>query len=117
MSPEGKATKTCGRSNDGRATFAESNTNFTEAIFQMIASELIASSWRILSKRISTRMNPRSNNKLLFHLQKVFKVWKFLMWGAAPELEQLSVCWVKTESRRLHICLFLLWVVPERPSG
>ena len=33
----------------GRATFAESNTNFTEGIFEMVASELPASSWRILS--------------------------------------------------------------------
>ena len=31
--------------------FAESNTNFTEGIFQMIASELPGSSWRILSYR------------------------------------------------------------------
>ena len=34
---------------DGRAIFAESNTNFTEGIFQMIASELPGSSWQFLS--------------------------------------------------------------------
>ena len=53
MSPENRTNKTCGRfskgSDDGRATFAESNTNFTEGIFQMITSELPDSSWRILS--------------------------------------------------------------------
>ena len=38
-------------SDDGRAFFAESKTNFTEGIFQMIASELPGSSWRILSYR------------------------------------------------------------------
>ena len=36
-------------SDDGRATFAESNANFTEGIFQIITSELPGSSWRILS--------------------------------------------------------------------
>ena len=36
-------------SDDGRATFAESNTNFTKRIFQMITSELPASSRLILS--------------------------------------------------------------------
>ena len=36
-------------SDDGQATFAESNTNFTEGIFQMIATELPAPSWRFLS--------------------------------------------------------------------
>ena len=36
-------------SDDSRATFAESNTNFTERVFQTIASELPAPSWRILS--------------------------------------------------------------------
>ena len=36
-------------SDDGRATFAESNTNLTDGIFQIIASELPGSSWRILS--------------------------------------------------------------------
>ena len=36
-------------SDDGRATFAESKTNFTEGIFQIITSELPGSSWRILS--------------------------------------------------------------------
>ena len=36
-------------STDGRATFAELNTNFTERIFQKTASELKESSWRILS--------------------------------------------------------------------
>ena len=38
-------------SDDGRAFFAESKTNFTEGIFQMIASELPGSCWRILSYR------------------------------------------------------------------
>ena len=38
-------------SDDGRVTFAESNTTFTEGIFQMIVSELPALSWRILSYR------------------------------------------------------------------
>ena len=33
-------------SDDGRATFAESKTNFTEGIFQIITSELPASSMR-----------------------------------------------------------------------
>ena len=33
---------------DGQATFAESNTNFIEGIFQRIASELRASIWRFL---------------------------------------------------------------------
>ena len=37
------------RESDGRATFAESNTNFTEGIFQIITSELPGSSWRNLS--------------------------------------------------------------------
>ena len=36
-------------SDDGRATFAESNTNFTEGIFHMITSEFPGSSWGILS--------------------------------------------------------------------
>ena len=36
-------------SDDDRAIFAESNTNFIEGIFQMTASELPGSSWRILS--------------------------------------------------------------------
>ena len=36
-------------SDDGRATFAETSTNFTEGIFQMITSELLGLSWRILS--------------------------------------------------------------------
>ena len=57
MSPEDGTTKTCGRFNEGvrygRATFAESNTNFTEGIIQMIASDLPASSWRILSHKKS----------------------------------------------------------------
>ena len=34
---------------EGRATFAESNTNFIEGLFRMIASELPGLSWRILS--------------------------------------------------------------------
>ena len=38
-------------SDDGRAFFAESSTNFTEGIFQMIASDWPGSSWRIISKR------------------------------------------------------------------
>ena len=38
-------------SDDGRATLAESNRNFTDGIFQMIASELPASSWQMLSYR------------------------------------------------------------------
>ena len=38
------------RGSDGfRATFAESNTNLTKRIFQMIASELPALNWLILS--------------------------------------------------------------------
>ena len=36
-------------SDDGRATFAESNTNFTEGIFQIMTSESPGSSWRSLS--------------------------------------------------------------------
>ena len=36
-------------SDNGRAIFAESNTNFTEGFFQKIVSELPASSWRISS--------------------------------------------------------------------
>ena len=36
-------------SDDGRATFAESNTNFTEGIFQITKSECPGSSWRSLS--------------------------------------------------------------------
>ena len=35
-------------SDDGRATFAESNTNFTEGIFQILTSECPGSSWRSL---------------------------------------------------------------------
>ena len=53
VSPEDRPTETCGRfnkgSDDGRATSAELNSNFTEGIFQMITSELPGSSWRILS--------------------------------------------------------------------
>ena len=45
-------------SDDGRATSAESITNFTEGIFQMIASELPASSWRIC--RISESIENQS---------------------------------------------------------
>ena len=33
----------------GRATFSESKTSLTEGIFQLIASQLPGSSWRILS--------------------------------------------------------------------
>ena len=57
MSCEDRTSKTCGGSikgsDDGRATFAQSNTNFTEGIFQMIASEFPASSWRILTYKKS----------------------------------------------------------------
>ena len=55
MSPGDRNTKTCGwfnsisGSDDGPITFAGSNTNFTEGGFQLIASELPASSWQILS--------------------------------------------------------------------
>ena len=35
-------------SDEGRATFKESNTNFTGKTFQMIISDLPASSWQIL---------------------------------------------------------------------
>ena len=53
VSPEDRTTKTCGRfnqsSDDGRATSAEWDTNFTAGFFQMIASELPASSWQTLS--------------------------------------------------------------------
>ena len=50
MSPEDRTTETYGRFNDdGRAPFAESNTNFTDGIFRMIASELPGSRWKILS--------------------------------------------------------------------
>ena len=38
-------------SDDGRTFSAEANTNFNVGIFQMIASELPGSSWRILSYR------------------------------------------------------------------
>ena len=55
MSPEHRTTKTCGRFNEGvrrwSAFFADSNTNSTEGIFQMIAPELPGSSWRNLSYR------------------------------------------------------------------
>ena len=43
MGPEHRTTKTCGRFNkgsgDSRAAFAESNTNFTEGISQIITSD------------------------------------------------------------------------------
>ena len=48
-SPEDKTTKTVAGSmtgsDDGRDTFVEYNTNFTKGIFQIIVSELPASSW------------------------------------------------------------------------
>ena len=67
-------------SDDGRATFAESNTNFNEGIFHMIASELPASSWRILKyqKRV-LRMNPLSDRckRCYFICKQFFEFWNF----------------------------------------
>ena len=53
VGPEDRTTKASGRLNEGsddsRATFAESNTNFAEGIFQIMTSEGPGSSWRSLS--------------------------------------------------------------------
>ena len=55
-------------SDDGRATLAESKTNFTEGIFQIITSELPGSSWRILSYNNKVlRMDPCSDWCVRWH--------------------------------------------------